>query len=240
MWAEHLTTLRPAGAGPSGRPGRAGGFVRGNARSLQTRWVLLLSTLIGETVFGALVGAHSWSLVALEVAGALAGLDILRQVVPEIDRYERGATAEELVGARLETLLDEGWRVHHDVPLGQGNVDHVVIGPGGVFTVETKSTPRPVQVREIHGRLLAQAQSESRRVAALLESAAAGPEPAGPPVEPLLVFTRAEIDRPGRRRKGVRALPADGLVPWLRHRRPALDAAQVLALDARLRDAAGR
>ena len=36
--------------------------------------------------------------------------------------------------------LPEGWFVFHDVPVGHrgANIDHVVIGPAGVFTVNTK------------------------------------------------------------------------------------------------------
>ena len=48
-------------------------------------------------------------------------------------RAERGSS----VRTRLERLADEGWQVIHDVPLGrQGTlIEHLLIGPGGVFTV---------------------------------------------------------------------------------------------------------
>lgn len=53
-----------------------------------------------------------------------------------------GADAEEEVGARLATLGDR-WKVLHAVPIGENDsdIDHVVIGPGGVFTVNTKHHP---------------------------------------------------------------------------------------------------
>ncbi|WP_315094613.1 nuclease-related domain-containing protein [uncultured Cellulomonas sp.] len=48
-------------------------------------------------------------------------------------RGERGSS----VRTRLERMADEGWQVVHDVPLGrQGSlVEHLVVGPGGIFTV---------------------------------------------------------------------------------------------------------
>lgn len=48
-------------------------------------------------------------------------------------RNERGAPLR----TRLERLYAEGWHVVHDVPLGrQGTVvEHLLVGPGGIFTV---------------------------------------------------------------------------------------------------------
>ncbi|WP_234355307.1 nuclease-related domain-containing protein [Kitasatospora aureofaciens] len=49
---------------------------------------------------------------------------------------------EQFVGARLEPLKAAGWRVLHGVPLPSGSdIDHVVIGPPGVFTVNSKHHP---------------------------------------------------------------------------------------------------
>ena len=46
---------------------------------------------------------------------------------------------EKAVGQFLELLREGGYRVFHDV-LGTGfNVDHVIVGPAGVFTIETKT-----------------------------------------------------------------------------------------------------
>jgi hypothetical protein len=51
---------------------------------------------------------------------------------------ERGAKAEEVVAEQLSDL-PEGYYDFHDVPFTGFNIDHVVIGPGGIFMVETKS-----------------------------------------------------------------------------------------------------
>lgn len=47
------------------------------------------------------------------------------------------------VGARLDKLGKHGWHVLHSVPVGArgSDIDHVIIGPGGVWTVNTKRHP---------------------------------------------------------------------------------------------------
>lgn len=55
-----------------------------------------------------------------------------------------GADGEESVGARLEKLRTDGWQLLHSVPVGKrdSDIDHVLIGPGGVFTLNTKTHPK--------------------------------------------------------------------------------------------------
>jgi hypothetical protein len=47
------------------------------------------------------------------------------------------------MGLRLEKYLAPDWRILHSVPLGDGatTVDHLLIGPAGVFTVSTHEHP---------------------------------------------------------------------------------------------------
>ena len=50
-----------------------------------------------------------------------------------------------LEATHLEALRTAGYSVFHDV-LGDGfNVDHVVVGPAGVFTIETKAWSKPAK-----------------------------------------------------------------------------------------------
>lgn len=56
-----------------------------------------------------------------------------------------GLEGEKAIGQFLETLRSQGCRIFHDI-LGEGfNVDHVVIGPHGVFAIETKTYSKPVR-----------------------------------------------------------------------------------------------
>ncbi len=56
-----------------------------------------------------------------------------------------GADGEEVVAARLERMAskDPRWRLLHAVPVGTrgSDIDHVAIGPAGVFTLNTKNHP---------------------------------------------------------------------------------------------------
>jgi hypothetical protein len=54
-------------------------------------------------------------------------------------RWVKGARAESSVGEELNGLRGEGFVVMHDIKQNhEGNVDHLVNGPTGVFLVETK------------------------------------------------------------------------------------------------------
>jgi hypothetical protein len=57
----------------------------------------------------------------------------------DVEPWAVGFVGEEKVGLEL-ALLDERWRVLHAVPIGHegSDIDHVVIGPAGVFTINTK------------------------------------------------------------------------------------------------------
>jgi hypothetical protein len=57
--------------------------------------------------------------------------------------FRVGAEGEEAVGPRLERLTKRGWHVLHSVPVGDrgSDIDHLLIGPGGVYTVNTKKHP---------------------------------------------------------------------------------------------------
>jgi hypothetical protein len=56
--------------------------------------------------------------------------------------WRLGADGEEAVGRCLGEL-SAAWRVLHSIPVGKGrsDLDHLAIGPGGVFTVNSKHHP---------------------------------------------------------------------------------------------------
>ena len=194
---------------PSGR--RAGQYARATVMGLRMRTLVILGLLAVATAWlGRVFGLHSGLFLASEVALLASMFVISRFVLPLLERRERGATGEEHVGTLLEDLPQDEWRVMHDVTLGRGNVDHVLVGPAGVFTVETKSHPGPVRVGQVHGRTLSQAQAQRRAIEGVT----------GVRVEPLLVFSRAWVDRPMARRKGVRVIPARMLCGYLVRHRP--------------------
>ena len=58
----------------------------------------------------------------------------------ETRAWSTGGLGEEIVGRRLNALSDRGVIAIHDrrVPRGRANIDHIAIGPSGVYVIDTK------------------------------------------------------------------------------------------------------
>lgn len=61
------------------------------------------------------------------------------------EQIKLGRDGERVVAQYLEWFRSSNFFVFHDVPNGDANVDHVLIGPKGVFTIETKTHSKPVR-----------------------------------------------------------------------------------------------
>jgi hypothetical protein len=202
-----------------------GQYTRSLVQRLRMRTLLTLGAVaVATTLMGRRFGWHDPRFLGAEVALLSVIFVISRYVLPLVDRHDRGAKGEEHVGELLEGLSARGWYVLHDASLGRGNVDHILIGPGGVFTVETKSHPGPVRVGRLHGSVLGQAQAQRKAIEGIV----------GEHVEPLVVFSRAWVDRPLSRRKGVRVVPARMLLGYVDRQPQRLDERGVERARARL------
>ncbi len=143
-------------------------------------------------------------------------------------QFAAGARGERTVGRQLSRWATRyGWHVLHAVPVGQrgADIDHVVIGPFGVVTVNTKTTGTTVWVGEygltIGGRpvdYIRTSRHEAARAGRLLHRAT-GLEV---PVQPAIVFLGArKVTVRGGGPAGVAVLPTPrALRHWL-HRQPA-------------------
>lgn len=91
----------------------------------------------------------SFAVGAVIIALALAAMVCLalgleKQAKLRRDHY-LGFLGERAVGEELNQLMANGWSVFHDVPFHDKpnakpfNVDHVVVGQGGLFAIETKT-----------------------------------------------------------------------------------------------------
>src|SRR5512132_663658 len=60
-------------------------------------------------------------------------------------RWLWGAAGEEWTEAELRKLGSD-WRVFHDIPDRAGNWDHIVVGPPGVFAIDSKNLSVPAIV----------------------------------------------------------------------------------------------
>ena len=141
------------------------------------------------------------NLVAL---GALASLIALKRAFDRREslarRWTVGARAETAVGGVLNELRNRGFTVMHDIAQRrEGNIDHLVKGPTGVYLIETKS-----------GRYELTDLKKAKRQAAKV-------------ARELGVWVTPVICRPGSkafRHDGVFIVPRELVVAWI-ERRPA-------------------
>jgi hypothetical protein len=67
------------------------------------------------------------------------------RALPKLRALRQALDGERAVGQFLERLRQQGFQVFHDV-IGAGfNVDHVIVGPSGVYTIETKTWSKPAK-----------------------------------------------------------------------------------------------
>ncbi len=137
-------------------------LLRGPGESLKQRidlmdenLIYLLMGLIALPVLGgagafialrsAQIGSQNVQVaVSLTLAVAIIGVGawyVAKEAVRRGNHY-LGWFGERMTAEELEPMKARGWQIFHDVPVSTGktewNIDHVAVGPGGVFAIETK------------------------------------------------------------------------------------------------------
>lgn len=151
------------------------------------------------------------------------------------NRYYNGAGGEWQVSSALAQLPDE-FHVFNGLGFYAGDVDHVVVGPTGVFVIETKSYVGAITLKQGHlcrnGDMLQrdfvkQATSEAMYVKSRLQ-------PQSPcHVRPLVVFTKAHV-RIHTAVDGVRIIPMASLCEIILERAPCLSDEEIAVYAGRL------
>jgi Nuclease-related domain len=154
------------------------------------------------------------------------------------ESFAMGAKGEREVGRKLNRwAARNGWHVLHAVPVGRAgaDIDHVVIAPFGVVTVNTKTTKTRVWVGEygmtVGGKsvdYLRKSRAEARRAERLLGRAAK----TALPVQAVIVFNGAHpfsVRRGGPPDVAVLGSPR-ALHRWLRNQPAVLSNEQVDAI----------
>jgi hypothetical protein len=76
------------------------------------------------------------------VLGSVLTIFLVWRVLALIGQRRRkriGLAGEMATGEELNRLMLDGFHVYHDFPADRFNIDHIVVGPSGVFAVETKA-----------------------------------------------------------------------------------------------------
>ncbi len=195
-----------------GKPGR---YVEDQTIKKAQQFVLwcLVGIFICATLAGFLLGRSvsairispfvSLPFLLLTLGLLLLGNRMLRKKTDAIERerisFRKGAVGEALVGYLLEGLPDE-YVVLNDLTTPFGNIDHVVVGPTGVFAIDTKNWRGTVGAN-VDGELLLNGKPTTKgEVKRLVATSAetrkkiktlSGHEPY---IRAVLVFTSAHVE----------------------------------------------
>jgi hypothetical protein len=241
------TTTAPARPAPAAQPvdadkTRAGASARAEYRRRRTaelaRWAVGLPWRVALVAVVALAGQllasrtgllEPW-LAALAAATGTAWRLRFRTSQPT-RAWADGARGERATAHRLRRLERHGYVVLHDlqVPGSRVNVDHLAIGPAGVFVIDSKRYTGRVSLGPDgmlwYGRYPL-AQQLATAVWATLRVAEALQLPPEVPVVPLLVIHRAPVPWGGLTVAGVQVIPPSALADTL-SREAILPATQV-------------
>jgi hypothetical protein len=176
--------------------------------SLTWRAPLVLAAGLVAGALAAQAGLPRAGLVGLAVA-ATVGWRLRFRPSEQARAWRRGAKGERHTARLLDRLGRDGYVSFHDlaVPGSPANLDHLVVGPSGVFVIDSKQWTGQVHqsadglVWHDHYRLdrtLATVRSQAETLGRLL----------GAPVAPLVCVHGAQIQGGGLRAQGVAVVPA--------------------------------
>jgi hypothetical protein len=96
---------------------------------------------------------YSLPLLILFIGALFLGNKYLKRHLGQLEteriNFRKGAVGEAIVGYVLESFPDD-FRIIHDLTTPHGNIDHIVIGPTGVYVIDAKNW-RGVVSAEGHG-----------------------------------------------------------------------------------------
>jgi len=90
-------------------------------------------------------------IVAIVAAGVAALGYLARQLVRQVGEKRRlvlQTSAEVATGQAINQLMRRGYWVFHDLALGKHRIQHLIIGPAGIFVLETKAHRVPRKYRK--------------------------------------------------------------------------------------------
>jgi hypothetical protein len=190
--------------------------------------VMLLAYLVGLAVADPRWGA------AAATGVALLFLVTYLERPQTIEAWRIGADGERRTARHLDGLADTGFVILHDrkVPGYGGNLDHIVIGPTGIWAVETKSLAGKVVIDgdslRIGGRRQDKIVDQVYREAAAIQIALATQLPdLAFTVTPVVCLHRSELPFFNKTVRGARLASGRQLVRLIRDGDVRLDSAQV-------------
>jgi len=157
---------------------------------------------------------------------------------PTMDRLKMAYQGEQAVGEFLDRLRADGYQVFHDIAGENFNIDHVLIGPTGIYTIETKTYSKPEHGRaelEFDGHSIRLGQWQSSTDAVVQARAQSGwlrallQESTGKDFDvfPVILFPGWFVKSSGRPDRPIWVLNPKALPEYLKHRQPVLTSTDI-------------
>jgi hypothetical protein len=171
---------------------------------------------------------------AILTAGCLTYLLRFR-VSAETTGWRRGAKGEQLTARRLRRL-GRGWTIYHDlaIPSSRANADHLVIGPPGIFLIDSKHYRGRLTLTP-EGSLWYGHHPLTGVLATVRWEAAVFAQVLGTTITPMLCVHGAQLPWGELMAEGIPILTTDRMATTLRALPPLLDEVQVAVLTERAR-----
>jgi len=150
----------------------------------------------------------------------------------KVRRLTLGRNGERAVGQALDVLRPDGYVVFHDIQGEDWNIDHVLVGPSGVYTIETKTLMKPKrgQAKVFYqgdnlnnsnvdmSKFLIQARAQSNTIKRLLDEYAHGDFP----VRPVILFPGWYVESDTRENNTTWVLEPKAFLKWVRNAKSTL------------------
>jgi hypothetical protein len=186
-------------------------------RSLTWRAPLVMAAGLAVGAAAAQAGLPRAGLASVAVA-ALVGWRLRFRPSSQARAWQRGAASERQTARLLSRLGRDGYVVFHDLamPNSPANLDHLVLGPSGVFVIDSKQWTGHVH-QSADGLVWHDHYRLDRTLATVRWQAEALGRLLGVPVAPLVCVHGAHIQGGGLHAQGVAVVPASLLRSALGH-----------------------
>jgi len=135
--------------GIQGAEGRAGGFAMDRFVARRRVWrhrfwwafllVLVVPIAVELPIAMATHPSHPAFWIGFGLGAGLAAAMVLFDSPPgHIEKWRIGSDGEKATARQLRPLLKPGWTLFNDIETSHGNIDHVLVGPAGIFMLESK------------------------------------------------------------------------------------------------------
>lgn len=195
-------------------------------------WFVYIVTLFQQSNH---LARESWFWLSIAMAATCISAISFRRLIPMAQRLNRGERGELHVADVLDELRADGYKPIHDIVRDGFNIDHVLVGPGGVFAIETKFRSGKGQIvfRDGEGLFvggvveekdcLKQARGNAAEVSRIIQQSCGRREW----VTPLVVFVGQWRVKDDWRDTDTRVFTPDRLSRYIRNQQPQLKQSEI-------------